>query len=265
MHIIAGAIMALVGAAAVAYIARGASAFEREPPFLPLGLMLVATGIGLCGRSRVAGLLARIGIAASLLVIGWLIVTGWVTSRPASTDEGLVRYAQLFGYALAAAGLAVVFLLVRRARGRARVGPIDIVPIAGLAAALVLGAGWLLGSDTELRPCRLGNDLACQQIAARLIESAERSPSTPPTAWEERAARVLDAELCPISSEPGPCGARRYAVGAVALRGGRTDDAKRAFRQACDFHPSWCARAAQETAVLWTPEEHQRLQRRAQR
>src|SRR5262252_8666909 len=222
MHIIAGAIMALVGAAAVAYIARGASAFEREPPFLALGLMLVATGIGLCGRSRVAGLLARIGIAASLL------------------------------------------LLVRRARGRARFGPIDIVPIAGLAAALVLGTGWLLGSDTELRPCRLGNDLACQQIAARLIESAERSPSTPPTAWEERAARVLDAELCPSSFEPGPCGARRYAVGAVALRGGRTDDAKRAFRQACDFHPNWCARAAQETAVLWTPDEQRRLQRRAQ-
>jgi len=263
MHIIAGAILALIGAAAVAYVARGASAFEREPPFLAVGIMLLATGIGLWGRSRAAGVVARIGIGASLLVIGWLMVTGWLTSRPVSTDDGLVRYAQLFGYALAAAGLAVVFLLVRRARGRASFGPIDIVPIAGLAAALVLGTAWLVGSDMELRPCRLGNDLACQQIATRLLESAERSPSTPPTAWEERAARVLDAELCPIASEPGPCGARRYAVGAVALRGGRVDAAKQAFRQACDFHPSWCARAAQETAVLWTPEEQQRLQRRA--
>ena len=263
MHIIAGAILAVVGAAAVVYIARGASAFEHEPPFFAIGIMLAATGIGLWGRSRAAGLVARIGIGASLLVIGWLIVTGLLTSGPVGTDEGLVRYAQLLGFALAAAALGAVFLLVRRVRGRASFGPIDIVPIAGLAAALVLGTAWLLGSDAELRPCRLGNDLACQQVATRLLESSERSPSTPPTAWEERAARVLDAELCPTASEPGPCGARRYAVGAVALRGGRGDAAKQAFRQACDFHPTWCARAAQETGVLWTPEEQQRLQRRA--
>ena len=263
MHIIAGAILALIGAGAVAYIARGASAFEREPPFLAIGIMLVATGIGLCGRSRAAGLVARIGIGVSLLVIGWLIVTGWLTSGPVSTDAGLVRYAQLFGFGLAAAGLVVVFLLVRRARGRESFGRIDIVPIAGLAAAVVLGTGWLLGSDTELRPCRLGNDLACQQIATRLLESAERSPSTPPTAWEERAARVLDAELCPLASEPGPCGLRRYAVGSVALRAGRRDVAKLAFNQACDFDRSWCARAVQEQGAEWTPAEQTRLQSRA--
>ncbi|HZF04057.1 MAG TPA: hypothetical protein VE932_06975, partial [Patescibacteria group bacterium] len=116
---------------------------------------------------------------------------------------------------------------------------------------------------THLRPCRLGNDLACQQIATRLLESAERAPSSPPTAWDERAARALDAELCPVASEPGPCGARRYAVGAVALRAGRLEAAKQAFGQACDFDRSWCARAAQEKAVLWTPEEQQRLERRA--
>ena len=263
MHIIAGAILALVGAGAVAYIARGASAFAREPPFLAVGVMLVTIGIGMCGRSRAAGLVARIGIAATLLMTGWIIVTGWFTSGPASTDEGLVRYFQLLGFAIAAAVLAAVFLLVRRAPRSSRFGPIDIVPIAGLAAALTLGMIWLLGDDTHLRPCRLGNDLACQQIATRLLESAERAPSSPPTAWEERAARVLDAELCPVASEPGPCGARRYAVGAVALRAGRLEAAKQAFRQACDFERSWCARAAQEKAVLWTPEEQQRLERRA--
>ena len=263
MHIIAGAILALFGAAAVAYIARGASAFEREPPLLAVGVMLVAVGIGMGGRSRAAGLVARIGIGATLLVIGWSIVSGWVTSGPASTDEGLVRYVQLLGLAIAAAVLAGVFLLVRRAPRRASFGPIDIVPIAGLAAALTLGMIWLLGNEADLRPCRLGNDLACQQIATRLIESAERSPSTRPTAWETRAALVLDAELCPMASEPGPCGARRYAVGAVALRAGRLDAAKAAFRQACDFERSWCARAAQETAVPWMTDELQRLERRA--
>src|SRR5207249_4198654 len=192
MHIIAGAILALVGAGAVAYIARGASAFARELPFLAVGVMLVTIGIGMCGRSRAAGLVARIGIAATLLMTGWIIVTGWFTSGPASTDEGLVRYFQLLGFAIAAAVLAAVFLLVRRAPRRSRFGPIDIVPIAGLAAALTLGMIWLLGDDTHLRPCRLGNDLACQQIATRLLESAERAPSSPPTAWEERAARGPD-------------------------------------------------------------------------
>jgi hypothetical protein len=263
MHIIAGAILVLFGAAAVAYIARGASAFEREPPLLALGVMLVTVGIGLCGRSRAAGLVARIGIGATLLVMGSSLVSGWATSGPASTDEGLVRYAQLLGLATAAAVLVGVFLLVRRAPRRASFGPIDIAPVAGLAAALTLGAIWLLGNEADLRPCRLGNELACQQIATRLIESAERSPSTRPTAWETRAALVLATELCPVASEPGPCGARRYAVGAVALRAGRLDAAKAAFRQACDFERSWCARAAQETAVPWTTEELQRLQRRA--
>src|SRR5438309_463562 len=249
MHIMAGAILALVGAGAVAYIARGASAFEREPPFLAVGVMLVTIGIGMCGRSRAAGLVARIGIAAALLMIGWIIVTGWLTSGPASTDEGLVRYFQLLGFAIAAAVLAAVFLLVRRAPRRSRFGPTDIVPIAGLAAARTLGMIWLLGENTDLPPCRLGYGVAWQQIATRLLESAERAPSSPPTAWDERAARVLDAELCPVASEPGPCGAPRYAVRAVALRGGRLAAAKPAFRQACHFHRRWCSRAAQRSGV----------------
>src|SRR5438094_8597378 len=115
MHIIAGAILALVGAGAVAYIARGASAFAREPPFLAVGVMLVTIGIGMCGRSRAAGLVARIGIAATLLMTGWIIVPGWFSSGPASTDDGLVRYFQWLRLAIAAPGLAPVFVLVRRA------------------------------------------------------------------------------------------------------------------------------------------------------
>jgi hypothetical protein len=136
------------------------------------------------------------------------------------------------------------------------------VPITGLTGALTLGVIWLFGDDTVLRPCRLGNELACQQIATRLIESAERTPTAPPTGWEDRAARVLDAELCPVASDPGPCGARRYAVGTVARRAGRLEAAKRAFGQACDFQHTWCGRAAQED-VPWTEDERQRLERRA--
>src|SRR5947199_105031 len=109
------------------------------------------------------------------------------------------------------------------------------------------------------RSCMSG---AKSHSPSRLIETAEHAPSAPPTPWEERAARVLDADLCPAAAS-SLCGARRYAVGSVALRAGRVDAAKLAFRQACDFEPGWCARAAKEQAVPWTPAERDRLERRA--
>src|SRR5437660_2447046 len=167
MHIIAGAILALVGAGAVAYIARGASAFAREPPFLAVGVMLVTIGIGMCGRSRAAGLVARIGIAAALLMIGWIIVTGWLTSGPASTDEGLVRYFQLLGFAIAAAVLAAVFLLVRRAPRRARFRPTGIVPVGGLGAARTLGIIWPLGQNPALGAWATGGRRAREPVPTR--------------------------------------------------------------------------------------------------
>jgi hypothetical protein len=262
MHVLVGAILVLIGAGAVAYVVRGAAAFDSEPPFLAAGVLLVAVGLGVWVRSRAAGLVGRLGIGAALLGIGGMIVSGWVTSDPVQTDEGLVRYARLLGLAVAAALMAGVLLLLRRVPRRPSFGPVDLVPIAGLAATLVLSVVWLVGGDTQLRPCRLGNEPACVKIAIRLIESAERAPSAPPTRWEERAARLLDADLCP-GVEPVACGVRRYAVGSVALRAGRLDAAKLAFRQACDFDRTWCARAAQEQAAEWTPAELARLERRA--
>ena len=263
MHVLVGAILVLVGAGAVAYVARGAAAFDSEPPFLAVGVLFIAVGLGVWARSRAAGLIGRLGIGAALLVIGAMIVTGWVTSDPVHTDDGLVRYARLLGLAIAAALMAGVLLLLRRVPRRPSFEPVDLVPVSGLAAALVLGVVWLMGDDTQLRPCRLGNEPACAKIAVRLIESAERAPLVPPTRWEDRAARVLDAQLCPSSAEPPSCGVRRYAVGSVALRAGRRDAAKVAFRQACDFDRSWCVRAAQEQAAEWTPAEQARLERRA--
>src|SRR2546428_757495 len=104
-----------------------------------------------------------------------------------------------------------------------------------------------------------GAPAACDIIATRLLESAERTPTAPPTRWEEDAARVLE-RYC-RGPEPGPCAVHRYAVGSVALRAGRIDAARQAFLRACDEDSSWCARAAQETALSWTPEERTRLER----
>src|SRR5258705_11298524 len=92
MHIMAGAILALVGAMAVAYIAGGVSALEREPPLLAVGVLLVAIGSGVCARSPTAALVARVRVGAILPLIGWIAVTGWLLPRPAKTGECLVGY-----------------------------------------------------------------------------------------------------------------------------------------------------------------------------
>src|SRR4029453_16710109 len=113
MHIIAGAIMILVGVGAVAYVQGGAAALEREPPLLAIGVLLVAIGIGLLVRSRLAGLVARIGLGAVSLVIVGTLVPGWFTSGSPSTDEGLVRYFYLLVLAIALAVMAGLFLLLR--------------------------------------------------------------------------------------------------------------------------------------------------------
>jgi len=128
-----------------------------------------------------------------------------------------------------------------------------------MAVALTLGVVWLVGDDARLRPCRLGDDTACDVVATRLLEAAERAPGTPPTAWEDEAARVLDLHGC-RGFQPGPCAVHRYASGIVALRAGRFDAARDALLRACDEDRSWCARAAQERSMPWTPADRERLE-----
>lgn len=166
----------------------------------------------------------------------------------------------MLSLAVAAAAVVFLFLLVRRAPRASEFGAFDLLPLAGLALAMTLAIVWLIGGDdARLRPCRLGNDAACETVATKLLESAERAPSAPPTGWEERAAKVLTERGC-RGPESGPCAVRLYALGSVAGRAGRFDAAKDAFLRACDMQPSWCARAAQEKALEWTPAERERLE-----
>src|SRR4029450_7791066 len=123
MHIIAGAIMILVGVGAVAYVQGGAAGFEREPPFLATGVLLVAIGIGLLVRSRAAGLVARIGLGAVALVIAVTIVPGWFTSGSPSTDEGLVRYFYLLVLGMSPGWAAALLKARRPATARATYAP----------------------------------------------------------------------------------------------------------------------------------------------
>jgi hypothetical protein len=260
MHIVVGLIFILLGATCVAYLWAGGSLFEREPPLLALGILLIVLAAGLAGRSRAAALLARAALGAALAGIAWTATRYLGFGGLDSTDE-LMRRFYLLGMALGAAGVVALFLLVRRIRPAPRFGLVDVVPFAGLAAALALGVMWLVGDDARLRPCRMGNDTACDVVATRLLEAAERAPSAPPTRWEEAAARVLAEHGC-RSREPGPCAVQRYALGTVARRAGRVDAARHAFLRACEEDRSWCARAAQETALPWTPDERARLEQR---
>lgn len=264
MHLFVGALLVLAGVACLRYVWAGTASIEREPPFLALGVLLIGIGAGLGIRARAAHLIARAGLGAYLVVIGVMVARLYVGSgardRP---DDRLVAHVYLLNFALTAAGVVLLFLLLRRARTALAFGAIDLVPLGGLAAALVLGIVWLVAGDARLRPCRNGNDEACGVVAIALLESAERVPAAPPTPREENAARVLAEHRCRVADR-GLCGLQRYAVGTVHARAGRLDTAKEAFLWACDAERSWCARAAQEP-LPWTPAERKRLLPRLRR
>ena len=257
MHIVVGLIFIMLGATCVGYLWAGGPFLELKPPLLPLGILLTLLSARLAGRSRAPGLLARAGLGAGIVAVAWA-ATRWLLADADDTGA-LSRHVYLVAVALGVGGIVGLFLFVRRLRPLRRLKIIDVMPLAAAGAALALGIVWLVGDDSRLRPCRLGNDAACEVVASRLLGAADRTPVTPPTRWEEAAARVLDLQTC--RGEPGPCAVRRYAVGTVALRAGRLDAAREAFLRACDDDPAWCARAAQEKALPWTPEQRARLER----
>jgi hypothetical protein len=257
MHLFVGGLFVLAGLGGLRYVWAGDTTFQSEPPFLALSVLLIGIGAGLAMRSRAALLLAQVALGGSVVMLAtnalWLYVGG---SRD-NPDDRLVALVYLFGFALAAAGVVVLFLLLRRVHADPVFGAIDFLPLGGLAAAVVLGLVWLVADDARLRPCRNGSDEACAAVAIALLESAERTPSAPPTRAEERAARVLAEHHC-RSADRGPCGLQRYAAGTVDARAGRLDAAKEAFLWACETDRSWCARAAQ-TPLPWTFDERERL------
>jgi hypothetical protein len=259
MQIAVDLLFILLGATCIGYLWAGGSIFDREPPLLVLGVLLIALAAGLAGRSRAAALVARAGLGAGLVGIAWTATRYFGVGGLREGDE-LMRRLDVLGMILGAAGIVALFLLVRRLRPMKRIRLRDAVPLAAFGAVVALALLWFVADDTRLRPCRVGNEAACEVVATRLIEAAKRTPPTPPTRWEEDAARALNVRTC-AASEPGPCALWRYAAGTVALRAGRVDAARDAFLRACDEDRSWCARAAEEKSLVWTPDERARLER----
>jgi hypothetical protein len=257
MRLFVGALFVLAGLSCLRYVWAGETAFQSEPPFLALSALFIGIGAGLAMRARAALLLAQVASGGTLVVIATKALWLYVGGRRDNPDDSLVALVYLFGFALAAAGVVVLFLLLRRVHAEPAFSAIDFLPLGGLAAAVVLGLVWLVADDARLRPCRNGSDEACAAVAIALLESAERTPAAPPTRAEERAARVLAEHHC-RSADRGPCGLQRYAAGTVDARAGRLDAAKEAFLWACETDRSWCARAAQ-TPLPWTFDERKRL------
>ena len=256
MHILVGSLFGLIGGGFIAHAVTGSAAW---PPVAAVGVLFVAVGFGIWRRSRGARLLALGGLGAMLLAIAYGAATGYRAPGPATTGEDIVEQARLLSSALAAAAVVALLFLVRRVRTTPAFGRHDWILVAGAAVALGVGVVGRLGGDAPFRPCRLGNDAACEMVATVLLEAAERAPAAPPTPWEERAALVLVRRDC-RGAEP-PCGVQLYAIGSVAVRAGRREAAKDAFLRACDVDPGWCARAAQEAGLSWTPAERERLTR----
>jgi hypothetical protein len=260
MQTVVRLIFIMLGATCVGYLWAGGSFLESKPPLLGLGLLLIVLTAGLAGRSRASALLARAGLGAALVAIAWTATRYLMLEGPERT-EGWLPYVYVLGMALGTAGIVALFLLVRRLRPAKKFRLIDVLPLAGAGVALALGILWLAGDDSRLRPCRLGDEGACDVVAGRLLEAAEREPAAPPTRWQEHAARALDAQPC-RSTEPGACAIRQYAIGTVALRAGRFDAARDAFLRACEEERNWCVRAMRERALPWTAAERARLERR---
>src|SRR5262245_16341604 len=173
MHLFVGALLILGGLGCLRYVWAGETAFESEPPFLALCVLLVGTGVGLAMRARAALLLAQVALGGALLVLATKALRLYVGGPRDTAADGLVPLVYRFGFALAAAGVVVLFLLLRRVRAEAGFGPIDYVPLGGLAVALALGLVWLFADDARLRPCRNGSDGARGAVALPLPAAAE--------------------------------------------------------------------------------------------
>src|SRR5438094_10208820 len=89
MHLFVGALLVLAGLACLRYVWAGVAAFEREPPFLALGVLLIGIGAGIGVRARTAHLLSRAGLSSALLAIVVMIVRLYLPSG--TTDHHVDR------------------------------------------------------------------------------------------------------------------------------------------------------------------------------
>jgi len=219
------------------------TAFESEPPFLALSVLLIGIGTGLALRARAALLLTQVALGGTLLVIATRSPPALCRGTRDTPDDSLVALVYLFGFALAAAGVVVLFLLLRRVHAEAAFGAIDYVPLGGLAAALVLGLVWLGCRRRPLRPCRNGSDEACSAVAIAAHRGVRKRVLGLPTRAEDaRGARVAEHHCRSVAR--GPCGLQRYAAGIVRRSGRPIRRGQGGVSLGCETDRSWCARAA---------------------
>src|SRR4029450_9026548 len=99
MHLFVGALLVLGGLGCLRYVWAGETAFESEPPFLALCVLLVATGVGLAMRARAALLLTQVALGGTLLVLATKALRLYVGGPRDPADDSLVALVYLFGFA----------------------------------------------------------------------------------------------------------------------------------------------------------------------
>src|SRR5258705_4268419 len=110
MHLFVGALLVLGGLGCLRYVFAGETAFESEPPFLALSVLLIGIGTGLALRARAALLLTQVALGGTLLVIATRALRLYVGGPRDTPDDSLVALVYLFGFAR----VVVLFLLLRR-------------------------------------------------------------------------------------------------------------------------------------------------------
>src|SRR5258705_5524928 len=154
MHLFVGALLVLGGLGCLRYVFAGETAFESEPPFLALSVLLIGIGTGLALRARAALLLTQVALGGTLLVIATRALRLYVGGPRDSPDDSLVALVYLFGFALAAAGVVVLFLLLRRVPAEATFRAIYSLSPGGVAPAAPLGPLLLVARHAPVRPVR---------------------------------------------------------------------------------------------------------------
>src|SRR5215469_2512691 len=129
MQIAVGLIFILLGATCIGYLWAGGSVFDREPPLLVLGVLLIGLTAALAGRARAAGLLARAAFGAAIVAIAWLAFR-YLTFEPHNSTDVLIRRLYLVDIAVLVVGIIALFVFVRRAPPTRKYRVVDVLPLA---------------------------------------------------------------------------------------------------------------------------------------
>jgi TPR repeat protein len=235
-------------------ILAGRDVLHWQPPFLAAAVLLMAVAAGLALRSRAARWTAML-VNAAVITLMVLLLVAMVRelAHDMHSSNGLEALIAKVAWLLLlvpvgvgiALGLFTVSLFSDTAKAAFNVPRWDVLVLAGVLAAGLLGARWYRRADYYGEPCRRGDQYACTEFS-NLVP--------------DRAAAVGPAQdLCAGGdslSAPEACA----ALGFAAWKRRDTATAMPLFVKACTARPLlYCYRTAHDPNVGLTPVQSARL------